>query len=99
LVADDGRTIDGAADPSHADTAPVGKTHQREREEKGEGPRGRRSRFRDRFGRRTSLRRTYQSRWRKVRRKRLDGETPLQRRQFERAATAGEESMEASLNA
>jgi hypothetical protein len=44
LVADDDRPIDGAADPSHADTAPAGKTRQREREEKGEGPRGRASR-------------------------------------------------------
>jgi hypothetical protein len=41
LVADDDRPIDGAADPSHADTAPASTARHNEREEKGEGPRGR----------------------------------------------------------
>ena len=40
LVAVDDRSIDGAADPSHADTAPVSKARHNEREEKGEEPRG-----------------------------------------------------------
>ena len=43
LAAADDRFIDGAADPSHADTAPAGEARHQEREEKGEGPRGRRS--------------------------------------------------------
>jgi hypothetical protein len=41
LVADDDRSIDGAADPSHADTAPASTARHNEREEKDDGPRGR----------------------------------------------------------
>ena len=37
----DDRWIDGAADPSHADTAPANETRHNEREENGEEPRGR----------------------------------------------------------
>jgi hypothetical protein len=40
LVAVDDRGIDGAADPSHADTAPASEARHEEREEKGEEPRG-----------------------------------------------------------
>jgi hypothetical protein len=41
LVAVDDRPIDGATDPSHAHTAPASKARHKEREEKGEAPRGR----------------------------------------------------------
>ena len=45
LVALDDRPIDGAADPPYAHTAPASNARQKEREEKGEGTRGRRLRF------------------------------------------------------
>ena len=41
LVAVDDRPIDGAAGPPHAHTAPASDARHHEREEKGEGPRGR----------------------------------------------------------
>ena len=42
LVALDDRPIDGAADPPHVHTALASQARHHEREEKGEGPRGKR---------------------------------------------------------